>query len=75
MQTASVVDAWKHGPNRAARPMHHAEDSLQKLQVPVAAYLCPNLGHGLDDMSIQLGMEFLAEMFEVDVLDAAGMKP
>ena len=45
--------------------MHHAEDTLKNAGVPVAAYLCPNLGHGLDDMCIQLGMEFLAEMFGV----------
>ena len=55
--------------------MHHAEDTLKNAGVPVAAYLCPNLGHGLDDMCIQLGMEFLAEMFGVDVLSVAGMKP
>ncbi len=55
--------------------MHHAEDNLKAQGVPVAAYLCPNLGHGLDDMSIQLGMEFLAEMFDIDVLSAAGLKP
>lgn len=55
--------------------MHHAEDALKTAGVPVAAYLCPNLGHGLDDMSVQLGMEFLAEMFGVDVLGVAGMKP
>ena len=55
--------------------MHHAEDTLKSAGVPVAAYLCPNLGHGLDDMCIQLGMEFLAEMFDVDVLGVAGLKP
>ena len=54
--------------------MHHAEDSLKSAGVPVAAYLCPNLGHGLDDMCVQLGMEFLAEMFGIDVLDVAGLK-
>lgn len=54
--------------------MHHAEDTLKNAGVPVAAYLCPNLGHGLDDMSIQLGMEFLAEMFDIDVLGVAGGK-
>lgn len=52
--------------------MHHAEDTLKAVGVPVAAYLCPNLGHGLDDMGIQLGMEFLAEMFGIDVLEVAG---
>ena len=52
--------------------MYHAEDTLKAAGVPVAAYLCPNLGHGLDDMGIQLGMEFLAEMFGIDVLEVAG---
>ena len=50
-------------------------EHLLNAGVPVAAYLCPNLGHGLDDMCIQLGMEFLAEMFGVDVLSVAGMTP
>ena len=52
--------------------MYHAEDTLKAAGVPVAAYLSPNLGHGLDDMGIQLGMEFLAEMFGIDVLEVAG---
>ncbi len=55
--------------------MHHAEDTMKAAGVPVAAYLCPGLAHGLDDMCIQLGMEFLAEMFGVDVLSVAGLKP
>ncbi|MEK9672522.1 MAG: dienelactone hydrolase family protein [Rhodospirillaceae bacterium] len=54
--------------------MRHAEDTLKAAGIPVAAYLCPNLGHGLDDMCIQLGMEFLAEMFDADVMAAAGIK-
>ncbi|MEP0336829.1 MAG: dienelactone hydrolase family protein [Alphaproteobacteria bacterium] len=52
--------------------MYHAEDTLKAAGVPVAAYLSPDLGHGLDDMGIQLGMEFLAEMFGIDVLEVAG---
>ena len=57
-------------------PAHaRATELLVAAGVPVAAYLCPNLGHGLDDMCIQLGMEFLAEMFGVDVLSVAGMTP
>jgi phospholipase/carboxylesterase len=43
-----------------------AVQGLEAAGIVVKHHTCPGLGHGLDDTGIKLGMEFLADAFEMD---------
>ncbi len=44
---------------------------LETVGVDVESYSCPGLGHGLDDDGVSHGMEFIAAIFGVDLVEMA----
>ncbi len=44
---------------------------LETVGIEVTSHSCPGLGHGLDDDGVSHGMEFLAAIFGVDLVEMA----
>ncbi len=52
-----------------------AVGGLAAVGISARHHSCPGLGHGLDDAGVRYGMEFLADIFGVDLQAMAGESP
>lgn len=48
---------------------------LEAVGITARHHSCPDLGHGLDDAGVRYGMEFLADIFGVDLQAMAAKQP
>ena len=51
--------------------LSEAVSALEAVDISVSHHTIPGLGHGLDDESIKMGMDFLADRFDCDLVAMA----